>query len=51
VPERARARLHRVSFSENVAARYAAYGWDTQIVDWRRQGRYAEGVDALLDAI
>ena len=40
-----------VSFSENVAARYAAYGWHTQIVDWRRQGRYTEDVDALLDAI
>ena len=40
-----------VSFSEDVAARYAAYGWHTQIVDWRRQGRYTEDVDALLDAI
>ena len=40
-----------VSFSENVAARYAAYGWHTQIVDWRRQGGYTEDVDALLDAI
>lgn len=40
-----------VSFSENVAARYAAYGWHTQIVDWRRQGRYTEDVDALLNAI
>jgi transketolase len=40
-----------VSFSENVAARYAAYSWHVQIVDWRRQGRYTEDVDALLDAI
>ncbi len=40
-----------VSFSENVAARYAAYGWQTQVVDWRGQGRYTEDVDALLDAI
>ena len=40
-----------VSFSEDVAARYAAYGWHVQIVDWRRQGRYTEDVDALLDAI
>jgi transketolase len=39
-----------VSFSENVAARYAAYGWHTQIVDWRRQGRYNEDVDALTTA-
>ena len=40
-----------VAFSEDVAARYAAYGWHVQIVDWRRQGRYTEDVDALLDAI
>jgi transketolase len=40
-----------ISFSENVAARYAAYGWHTQVVDWRAQGRYTEDVDALLDAI
>jgi transketolase len=40
-----------VSFNEDVAARYAAYGWHVQIVDWRRQGRYTEDVDALLDAI
>jgi len=40
-----------VSFRENVAAPYAAYGWHTLIVDWRRQGRYTEDVDALLNAI
>jgi transketolase len=40
-----------VSFSENVATRYAGYGWHSHIVDCRRQGRYTEDVDALLDAI
>ena len=44
----------RISFSEDVAARYAAYGWDVRIVDWRRDAdgsRYVEDVDALLSAI
>ena len=40
-----------VSFSEDVGARYAAYGWHVQKVDWRGQHGYTEDVDALLDAI
>ncbi|MFE2373893.1 transketolase [Streptomyces sp. NPDC059398] len=40
-----------VSFSEDVAARYAAYGWHVQDVDWRGDGAYTEDVDALLHAI
>ncbi|XAS75208.1 transketolase [Dermatophilaceae bacterium Sec6.4] len=46
-----------VSFSENVAARYEAYGWHVQTVDWRLgatskgDGDYVEDIDALLDAI
>ena len=44
-----------VSFSEDVAARYAAYQWHTQIVDWRtsraEDGTYVEDVDALYAAI
>ena len=44
-----------VSFSEDVAARYAAYGWHVQTVDWRtsgeHDGQYVEDVDALLDAL
>jgi transketolase len=40
-----------VSFSEDVAARYAAYGWHVQTVDWTRTGEYIENVDELLDAI
>ncbi|MFC5288519.1 transketolase [Actinokineospora guangxiensis] len=45
-----------VAFSEDVAARYAAYGWHVQSVDWARgegggggEG-YVEDVDALLAA-
>ena len=40
-----------VSFSEDVAARYAAYGWHVQHVDWRTPHGYVEDVDALLAAI
>ena len=43
-----------VSFSEDVAARYTAYGWHVEEVDWRRDGEgatYVEDVDALLAAV
>ncbi|WP_333770960.1 transketolase [Streptomyces sp. IBSBF 2435] len=39
-----------VSFSEDVPARFAAYGWHVQTVDWTRTGTYVEDVDALLEA-
>jgi len=40
-----------ISFSEDVAARYAAYGWHVQTLDWRTADGYVENVDELLDAI
>ncbi|WP_199510838.1 transketolase [Nucisporomicrobium flavum] len=40
-----------ISFSEDVPARYAAYGWHVQTVDWTRTGAYVEDVDAMLAAI
>jgi transketolase len=40
-----------VSFSEDVAARYGAYGWHVQTVDWTGTGAYVEDVDAVLRAI
>ena len=43
-----------ISFSEDVAARYRAYGWDVVDVDWRGDGdgaAYVEDVDALLAAL
>ena len=40
-----------VAFSEDVAARYAAYGWHVQTVDWTAGGSYHEDVPALWDAI
>lgn len=41
-----------VSFSEDVLARYAAYGWHTQRVDWTSGGTgYVEDVDTLAAAL
>lgn len=39
-----------ISFSEDVAARYRSYGWQTLEVNWRK-GEYKEDVQALYDAI
>ncbi|MEU6021333.1 transketolase [Micromonospora sp. NPDC048871] len=45
----------RIAMSEDVAARYAAYGWHVQTVDWRSgdadQGDYHENVEALYAAL
>ncbi|HWB35454.1 MAG TPA: transketolase, partial [Rugosimonospora sp.] len=40
-----------IAKSEDVAARYAAYGWHVQHVDWRTEDGYHEDVQALWDAI
>ena len=46
-----------ISFSEDVMARYAAYGWETIEVAWRQQDSpaggpgYVEDIDALLAAL
>ncbi|MGW7342585.1 transketolase [Streptomyces sp. NPDC054854] len=39
-----------VAFSEDVPARFAAYGWHVQTVDWTATGEYLEDIDALLAA-
>ena len=42
-----------ISFSEDVAKRYEAYGWNVETIDWRGDGdgsTYVEDVDALLAA-
>jgi len=45
----------RIAKSEDVGARYAAYGWDVHTVDWRKgdadEGAYHEDVEALYAAI
>jgi transketolase len=43
-----------IAFSEDVAARFRAYGWNVVDVDWRKDANgatYVEDVDALLAAI
>ncbi|PDQ35913.1 MAG: transketolase [Candidatus Lumbricidophila eiseniae] len=40
-----------IAFTENVAARYAAYGWQVQTVDWKKSGHYVEDVAELHAAI
>ena len=41
-----------IAFTEDVAARYEAYGWDVHRIDWTNGGtRYEEDVQALWDAI
>jgi transketolase len=45
----------RIAKSEDVTARYAAYGWHVQTVDWRTgdpdEGHYKEDVAALYSAL
>jgi transketolase len=41
----------RIAFSEDTVARYEAYGWHVQRVDWLADdGKYDENVQALYDA-
>jgi transketolase len=42
----------KIAFTEDVAARYEAYGWHVQTVDWTNGGTgYTENVQALYEAI
>jgi transketolase len=41
----------KIAKSEDVIARYAAYGWHTESVDWRGGDTYEENVEALYAAI
>jgi len=40
-----------IALSEDTAARYAAYGWHVQVVDWNTKDGYVEDVASLYDAI
>lgn len=40
-----------IAFTENLQARYEAYGWHTQTVDWKKTGSYVEDVQELYSAI
>ncbi|MBT2211725.1 transketolase [Actinomadura sp. NEAU-AAG7] len=39
-----------IALSEDVRARYAAYGWDVHTVDWTENGDYEENVGRLAEA-
>jgi transketolase len=41
----------KVAFTEDVAQRYEAYGWDVHVVDWKAGSSYHEDVPALYAAI
>jgi transketolase len=40
-----------IAFTEDVHARYLAYGWDVRVVDWKKTGEYVEDVAELNEAI
>ncbi|HEY9478055.1 MAG TPA: transketolase [Microbacteriaceae bacterium] len=40
-----------IAFSEDVRARYDAYHWHTQVVDWKKTGVYKEDIAELHAAI
>ncbi|MDJ0335122.1 transketolase [Salinibacterium sp. G-O1] len=40
-----------IAFTEDVKARYEAYNWHVQVVDWKKTGVYAEDVVELNAAI
>ena len=40
-----------IAFTEDVAKRYEAYGWQVITVDWKKTGEYVEDVHELYDAI
>ena len=41
----------QIALSEDIVARYEAYGWHTQTVDWTQTGDYVEDVQALYEAL
>ncbi|MEO7015235.1 MAG: transketolase [Leifsonia sp.] len=40
-----------IAFTEDVKARYEAYHWHVQVVDWKKTGVYQEDVQQLHEAI
>lgn len=40
-----------ISFTEDLSKRYEAYGWHTQVVDWKKTGNYVEDIAELYSAI
>ena len=40
-----------IAFTEDLSKRYEAYGWHTQVVDWKKTGNYHEDIEELYNAI
>lgn len=40
-----------IAFTEDVKARYEAYNWQVQVVDWKKTGEYKEDIAELFEAI
>jgi transketolase len=40
-----------IAFTEDLSKRYEAYGWHTQVVDWKKTGDYHEDIEELYNAI
>ena len=40
-----------IAFTEDLSRRYEAYGWHTQVVDWKKTGDYHEDIEELYNAI
>src|SRR5690554_6080614 len=40
-----------IAFTEDVHARYESYGWQVQVVDWKKTGEYKEDLEELNAAI
>lgn len=40
-----------IAFTEDLTRRYEAYGWHTQVVDWKKTGNYKEDIEELYQAI
>ena len=40
-----------IAFTEDVKARYESYGWDVQVVDWKKTGAYVEDIAELYESI
>lgn len=40
-----------IAFTEDVSARFEAYGWDVQTIDWVNGGNYKEDIEAVYQAI
>jgi transketolase len=40
-----------IAFTEDVKMRYESYGWQVQVVDWKKTGVYTEDIQELFSAI